>query len=124
MLPAELGGPGQPSFSKAVAQGIVKEYLLQAVGYGCTICWIDGEGRILVRTSQREIARTSKTPELHPFPHPKLLERIRAGEGPGHHVLTPESGPPLLAVWSYVRASGWIYLVMGEEAALTGAGDG
>ncbi len=76
---------------------------------------VDGEGRVVVRSSLKQEARTVREWEPPPFPYPDVLAAIRAGGDANHHV---HDG--VVYAWSTLPTLGWTYIVSGDEAALLG----
>lgn len=74
---------------------------------------VDGEGRVVVRSSLKQEARTLRDWSPPPFPDPDLLAVVRAGGESGQHA---EGGQ--LYAWATLPTLGWTYLVSGSEAAL------
>jgi len=79
---------------------------------------VDPDGNVIVRSSQKDQARTVPddwTPP--PFPYPELLERVRLAQSGGKAELKLD-GTPSIAVWRPVRTVGWTYLITGSTREL------
>ena len=86
---------------------------------------IDGDAKVIVRASQKALARDAKE-----YTNPALDDE-KAGLGlDGKKILAAIKAQPTghleldgqrLAVWARVEATGWVYLVLGEAHALLGA---
>jgi len=79
---------------------------------GAQEAWlINAQGQVIVRSSQRDVARSAPegwTPP--PFPYPELLARIQSKQG---HLDAVIDGVPQLVLWHRIDRMGWIYLVHG-----------
>ncbi|TVQ93437.1 MAG: hypothetical protein EA397_04780 [Deltaproteobacteria bacterium] len=96
----------------------VIDTLLDPRGLDGVEAWlIDGEGHVIVRSSQTEQARDAPDDwSPPPFPHPDLLAILRTREG---GTLTHPIDDTLhLAIWRPVPKVGWTYLITGPSEDL------
>jgi len=83
---------------------------------------VDGDGKVLVRGSQKALAK-----DLKEYKNPEFGDAKDGLGDVGKAILAAAKGQPnghleidggRLAVWSKVEATGWLYIVVGEEGAL------
>ena len=80
---------------------------------GAEALLIDREGRVQVRSSQKDAVRTATTFAPQPYEEPLVLEAMKASEL-GHFML-PDGR---MALWATLGRVGLTYLIVGREAAL------
>ena len=83
---------------------------------------VDSDGKILVRGSQKALAKDAKE-----YKNPEFSDAADGLGAVGKEILAAAQGQPnghleldggRLAVWSKVEATGWLYIVVGAEDAL------
>jgi len=77
---------------------------------------VNEDGLVLVRSTQKELARDAEKYENPPFEHKDVLAAAKDAAN-GHLDL----GGGKLALWSKLRAVPWLYVVVGETDALLAA---
>ena len=78
---------------------------------------LDDKGIIVVRSSQKDIAKDADNYKPVVYEDPQLLAKVALGQT-GHMLL----GDGRLAVWSRLAAIPWTYLVIAKEAKLLAGG--
>ncbi len=93
---------------------LIDNYLVPEGLGASTEAWlVDREGRVVVRSSLKQEARTVRAWEPPPFPIPEVLAVIRASADGDHHL---HDG--VVYAWSALPTLGWTYIVSGQESAL------
>jgi porphobilinogen deaminase len=80
---------------------------------------VDEKGQVVVRSSQKDIARTATDYVPEPFPYTDVLEAM-AASSVGHRE-RDDDGTTTLITWSRLEAMGWTYVIEGEAEALLAA---
>ncbi|MDP2311229.1 MAG: serine/threonine protein kinase [Pseudomonadota bacterium] len=76
---------------------------------------VNGDGRVVVRSSLRDQARHVRDWKPPPFARPVVLEAVAASPDAGHIV-----ADGTLWAWSALPTLGWTYLVSGDAAGILG----
>jgi tRNA A-37 threonylcarbamoyl transferase component Bud32 len=95
---------------------LIDTYLSPSGLPGNAEAWlVDGEGRVVVRSSLRDQARHVRDWKAPPFAHPDVLAAVAGSPEAGH----VEADGTLWA-WSALPTLGWTYLLSGDPAHLLG----
>ncbi len=100
-----------------ITVGYLIDTLLAPTGLSTPVeAWlVNGDGRIVVRSSLKDHARRMREWNQQPFGYPDVLGAVAASPESGHLV-----SEGTLWAWSALPTLGWTYLVSGDEAALLG----
>jgi serine/threonine-protein kinase len=100
-----------------ITVGYLIDALLAPAAFDAPVeAWIvNAQGQVVVRSSQRDQARSVRDWKAPPFPFPAVLGAVAVNPDAGHVV-----SDGTLWVWSALPTMGWSYLVSGDEAALLG----